>query len=50
MLSNVSFKFVTVTFYTIVKSSTLVWILLWAVLFKIEKPNWAIAITVTVIR
>uniref|UniRef100_A0A7S2FM58 Sugar phosphate transporter domain-containing protein n=1 Tax=Florenciella parvula TaxID=236787 RepID=A0A7S2FM58_9STRA len=49
MLSNVSFKFVTVTFYTIVKSSTLVWILLWAVLFRIEKPNWAIAITVTVI-
>ena len=50
MLSNISFKFVTVTFYTIVKSSSLVWILLWALFFKIERPNWAMAITVVVIR
>ena len=102
MLSNISFKYVTVTFYTIVKSSTLVsfgvvclattgskpqasyyvaqrltiisllqvpyldtrsmkpiqpclvssqvWILLWAICFRIEKPTWLMAATCVVIR
>lgn len=35
-MGNVSFRFVTLTFYTMVKSSSLAWVLLFGVLFKLE--------------
>ncbi|CAM9284177.1 unnamed protein product [Ectocarpus sp. 12 AP-2014] len=36
LLSNLSFMVATVAFYTIVKSGSLIWILLWAVVFRFE--------------
>merc|ERR1712216_196672 len=36
--SNMAFIFVTVTFYTITKSSSLLWMLIWAVGFGLESP------------
>ncbi|CAM9242880.1 unnamed protein product [Chrysoparadoxa australica] len=35
MLSNWSFRFINVTFYTIAKSASLLWILMWALLLKL---------------
>lgn len=38
-MGNVSFRFVTLTFYTMVKSSSLAWVLLFGILFKLEVPT-----------
>lgn len=37
MLSNLSFRFVTVSFYTIIKAGSLLWILLWALVLGLEQ-------------
>ncbi|GAB5029659.1 solute carrier family 35 member c2 [Nannochloropsis oceanica] len=36
VLSNLSFMFISVTFYTILKSGALIWILIWAVIMRLE--------------
>lgn len=38
-MGNVSLRFVTLTFYTMVKSSSLAWVLLFGILFKLEVPT-----------
>mmetsp|Transcript_20411 Transcript_20411/g.46120 ORF Transcript_20411/g.46120 Transcript_20411/m.46120 type:complete len:442 (-) Transcript_20411:141-1466(-) len=37
VLSNVSFLYITVTMYTVLKSSTVIWILCWAIALKLER-------------
>ncbi|CAM9139902.1 unnamed protein product [Laminaria digitata] len=49
LLSNLSFMYVDVTFYTIVKSGSLMWILLWAVAFKFEVMTPGMVYVVAVI-
>ncbi|KAK9417842.1 putative Sugar phosphate transporter domain-containing protein [Seiridium unicorne] len=39
-LGNASLKFITLTFYTMCKSSSLAFVLLFAFLFKLEIPTW----------
>ncbi|TVY84209.1 putative transporter [Lachnellula suecica] len=50
-LGNTSLKFITLTFYTMCKSSSLAFVLLFAFLFRLETPSWrlvAIIATMTV--
>jgi len=50
-LGNMSLKFITLTFYTMCKSSSLAFVLLFAFLFRLEIPSWrlvAIIFTMTV--
>ena len=42
-LSNMSLRFITLTFYTMCKSSVLGFVLLFAFLFRLEKPSWRLA-------
>ncbi|TAQ85289.1 hypothetical protein B7494_g6389 [Chlorociboria aeruginascens] len=39
-LGNMSLKFITLTFYTMCKSSSLAFVLLFAFLFRLETPSW----------
>lgn len=39
-LGNTSLKFITLTFYTMCKSSSLAFVLLFAFLFRLETPSW----------
>ncbi|KAH6660594.1 triose-phosphate transporter family-domain-containing protein [Truncatella angustata] len=39
-LGNASLKFITLTFYTMCKSSSLAFVLLFAFLFRLETPTW----------
>jgi solute carrier family 35 protein C2 len=39
-LGNMSLKFITLTFYTMCKSSTLAFVLTFAFIFGLEKPTW----------
>ncbi|KAI0139770.1 triose-phosphate transporter family-domain-containing protein [Pestalotiopsis sp. NC0098] len=39
-LGNASLKFITLTFYTMCKSSSLAFVLLFAFMFKLEVPTW----------
>ncbi|KAF8070360.1 triose-phosphate transporter family-domain-containing protein [Lyophyllum atratum] len=39
-MSNVSLKTITLSFYTMCKSSSLIFVLLFAFLFHLEKPSW----------
>ncbi|PMD32565.1 TPT-domain-containing protein [Hyaloscypha variabilis F] len=39
-LGNMSLKFITLTFYTMCKSSSLAFVLIFAFLFRLEKPSW----------
>jgi len=48
-LSNLSLVLITLTFYTMVKSSTPVFVLVWAYLFGIERITWALVLVVVVI-
>ena len=43
VLSNASFIFITVTLYTIIKSGTLLWILLWGICLRLETCSWKLA-------
>lgn len=47
-LSNVSFKFVPLTVYTIIKSSSIAFVLLFSCIFKIEKFHWKLGTIVAV--
>ena len=50
-LGNTSLRYITLTFYTMCKSSVLIWVLLFAFLFRLESPSWkliAIIFTMTV--
>ena len=46
-LGNISFKYVPFTVYTIVKSSTIAFVLFFGCLFKVEVPSWRLFIIVT---
>jgi len=39
-LGNMSWKFITLTFYTMCKSSSLAFVLMFAFLFRLESPSW----------
>lgn len=41
-LGNFSLRFITLTFYTMCKSSVLAFVLLFAFLFRLEKPSWSL--------
>ncbi|KAF2155058.1 TPT-domain-containing protein [Myriangium duriaei CBS 260.36] len=42
-LGNMSLQFISLTFYTMCKSSVLGFVLLFAFLFRLEKPSWKLA-------
>lgn len=46
--SNVSFKFVPLTVYTIIKSSSIAFVLLFGCIFRIEKFHWKLGMIVAV--
>ena len=48
-ISNASFAFITLSFYTMCKSSAPLFLLLFAFLWRIEKPTWPLAATVAII-
>ncbi|KAI9321071.1 triose-phosphate transporter family-domain-containing protein [Dichotomocladium elegans] len=49
-LSNLSLKTITLSFYTMCKSSTLAFVLLFAFIFRLEKPNFKlVGIIVTIV-
>jgi len=48
-LSNLSLKYITLTFYTMVKSSTPIFVLFWAWLFKIERITLPLICVILVI-
>ena len=45
-LSNWSFVFITVSLYTMVKSTAVLFIMAFAIVFKLEKPKWSLIIIV----
>lgn len=45
-LGNISFKYVPFTVYTIVKSSTIAFVLFFGCLFKVEVPSWRLFVIV----
>ncbi|KAG5191701.1 triose-phosphate transporter family-domain-containing protein, partial [Tribonema minus] len=49
LMSNASLMFITVTFYTIAKTGTLMWTLLWAVVLRLEPARWVTALIISVI-
>ncbi|ODQ80135.1 hypothetical protein BABINDRAFT_161120 [Babjeviella inositovora NRRL Y-12698] len=46
--SNASFRYVTLTLYTMLKTSSLAFVLLFGLLFKLEKFNWRLIVIVLV--
>ncbi|KAG2236630.1 hypothetical protein INT48_000185 [Thamnidium elegans] len=48
-LSNLSLKTITLSFYTMCKSSTLAFVLIFAFLFKLEKPSWKLILIIVII-
>jgi len=48
-LSNWSFQFITVSLYTMTKSTCIIFILMFSILFKLEKPKWSLAVIVVFI-
>ncbi|KAI9172159.1 transporter [Paramyrothecium foliicola] len=46
-LGNMSLKFVSLTFYTMCKSSSLAFVLLFAFMFRLEKPTWRLVAIIT---
>ncbi|CAI7268444.1 ASB_collapsed_G0040860.mRNA.1.CDS.1 [Saccharomyces cerevisiae] len=47
-LSNVSFQYVPLTIYTIIKSSSIAFVLLFGCIFKLEKFHWKLALSVII--
>lgn len=47
-LSNMSFQYVTLSLYTMVKTLSLVFVLLFGLLFKLEKFNWRLVVIVVI--
>ncbi|XP_060079483.1 solute carrier family 35 member C2-like [Ylistrum balloti] len=48
-LSNWSFEFITVSLYTMTKSSAVIFILAFSILFRIEKARWSLSIVVLLV-
>lgn len=48
-LSNMSYLYITVTLYTMVKSSVLVWVLLFSFLFRLEKPSVVLVVIILLV-
>ncbi|KAH6914220.1 triose phosphate transporter [Coprinopsis sp. MPI-PUGE-AT-0042] len=48
-LSNLSLKFITLSFYTMCKSSSLIFVLLFAFLFRLERFSWRLVGVITLI-
>ncbi|TIA87926.1 hypothetical protein E3P99_02879 [Wallemia hederae] len=48
-LSNLSLKSITLTFYTMCKSSSLIWVLAFAFVFKLERPSLSMAAIIVII-
>ncbi|OAJ37215.1 hypothetical protein, variant 1 [Batrachochytrium dendrobatidis JEL423] len=48
-LSNASLHYISLSFYTMIKSSTPVWVLVFAFMFGLEKPNWRLVLVILVI-
>lgn len=48
-LSNWSFQFITVSLYTMTKSTCIIFILMFSIMFKLEKPKWSLALIVVFI-
>jgi len=46
--SNVSFRYISLSLYTMLKTSSLVFVLLFGILFKLEKFNWRLIVIVFV--
>ncbi|KUJ18484.1 TPT-domain-containing protein [Mollisia scopiformis] len=46
-LGNMSLKFITLTFYTMCKSSSLAFVLLFAFVFQLESPSWRLVAIIT---
>ncbi|KAJ2977816.1 hypothetical protein NUW58_g7690 [Xylaria curta] len=47
-LGNTSLKFITLTFYTMCKSSALAFVLLFAFLFRLETPTWRLVAIIAI--
>ncbi|EJS42457.1 ymd8p [Saccharomyces arboricola H-6] len=47
-LSNVSFQYVPLTIYTIIKSSSIAFVLLFGCIFKLERFHWKLALSVII--
>ncbi|KAJ1328469.1 hypothetical protein BSLG_010201 [Batrachochytrium salamandrivorans] len=47
--SNASLHYISLSFYTMIKSSTPVWVLVFAFLFGLEKPQWKLVLVILVI-
>lgn len=47
-LSNVSFRFISLSLYTMLKTSSLTFVLLFGLLFRLEKFNWRLIVIVLV--
>ncbi|PHH71010.1 hypothetical protein CDD80_5601 [Ophiocordyceps camponoti-rufipedis] len=47
-LGNASLKFISLTFYTMCKSSSLAFVLLFAFLFRLETPTWRLVAIITI--
>ncbi|KAL2358392.1 triose-phosphate transporter family-domain-containing protein [Cryomyces antarcticus] len=45
-LGNMSLKFISLTFFTMCKSSVLAFVLLFAFLFKLERPSWRLGLII----
>ncbi|OZJ02586.1 hypothetical protein BZG36_03651 [Bifiguratus adelaidae] len=48
-LSNLSLKTISLSFYTMCKSSTLIFVLLFAFFFRLERPTWSLALVIFII-
>lgn len=48
-LSQWSFEYIDVALYTITKSTSIVFILMWAILLRLEKKHWSLVVIVVMI-
>ncbi|KAL2911487.1 hypothetical protein HK105_209018 [Polyrhizophydium stewartii] len=48
-MSNASLHYISLSFYTMIKSSTPVWVLIFAFLFGLERPRWSLISVILVI-
>ncbi|KAF9350567.1 Triose-phosphate Transporter [Mortierella sp. AD094] len=48
-MANASLMYITLSFYTMIKSSTPIWVLIFAFFFRLEKPRWSLILIIGVI-
>ncbi|KAF9379274.1 Triose-phosphate Transporter [Mortierella sp. AD011] len=48
-MANASLMYITLSFYTMIKSSTPIWVLVFAFFFRLEKPRWSLILIIGVI-